>query len=98
MFFNPGYGMHSFRVTGVEERAQRSCCSLEPNKPFDRRTFGRALGAGLIFEAAGNMITDVGGGTTDIAVLSWAELTSQSPVAVISLTKLLSAISARSIT
>jgi len=69
-------------VTGVEERAVREAAIQAGAKQafLIEEPLAAALGAGLdISEAAGNMVIDVGGGTTDIAVLSLGGIvTSQS--------------------
>jgi rod shape-determining protein MreB len=60
-------------VTGVEERAVREAALQAGAKQayLIEEPLAAALGAGLdISEASGNMIIDVGGGTTDVAVLS----------------------------
>jgi rod shape-determining protein MreB len=60
-------------ITGVEERAVRQA-SLQAGARQSyliEEPLAAALGAGLdIAQASGNMIIDIGGGTTDIAVLS----------------------------
>jgi rod shape-determining protein MreB len=60
-------------VTGVEERAVRQAAlSAGARQAYlIEEPLAAALGAGLdIAQANGNMIIDIGGGTTDIAVLS----------------------------
>ncbi len=60
-------------VTGVEERAVRQAAlSAGARQAYlIEEPLAAALGAGLdISQASGNMVIDVGGGTTDIAVLS----------------------------
>ena len=60
-------------VTGVEERAVRDAAMAAGARQafLMEEPLAAALGAGIdISEACGNMIVDVGGGTTDIAVLS----------------------------
>lgn len=60
-------------VTGVEERAVREAAIAAGARQafLMEEPLAAALGAGMdISEACGNMIVDVGGGTTDIAVLS----------------------------
>ena len=58
--------------TEVEKSGFRCCLSRWCKKAFlIEEPMAAALGAGLeIAEASGNMVIDVGGGTTDIAVLS----------------------------
>ncbi|MDD2421352.1 MAG: rod shape-determining protein [Heliobacteriaceae bacterium] len=60
-------------VTGVEERAVRQAALQAGARQayLIEEPLAAALGAGLdIAEASGSMIVDVGGGTTDVAVLS----------------------------
>lgn len=60
-------------VTGVEERAVRQAAIQAGAKQAEviEEPLAAALGAGLdISEPSGSMVVDVGGGTTDIAVLS----------------------------
>ncbi|ATW25968.1 rod shape-determining protein [Candidatus Formimonas warabiya] len=60
-------------VTGVEERAVRQAAlSAGARQAYlIEEPLAAALGAGLdISQASGNMVIDIGGGTTDIAVLS----------------------------
>lgn len=61
------------RITSVEERAVRQA-SLQAGARqayLIEEPLAAALGAGIpIHEASGNMVVDVGGGTTDVAVLS----------------------------
>jgi len=60
-------------VTGVEERAVREATIVAGARQayLMEEPLAAALGAGMdISEACGNMIVDVGGGTTDVAVIS----------------------------
>ena len=60
-------------VTGVEERAVRQAAMQAGARQafLMEEPLAAALGAGLdISNAGGNMVIDIGGGTTDIAVLS----------------------------
>lgn len=60
-------------VTGVEERAVREAALQAGAKQayLIEEPLAAALGVGLdISDATGNMIVDIGGGTTDVAVLS----------------------------
>ena len=60
-------------VTGVEERAVRQATLQAGAKQayLIEEPLAAALGAGIdISEASGSMVVDIGGGTTDIAVLS----------------------------
>lgn len=61
------------RVTSVEERAVRQASVQAGARQayLIEEPLAAALGAGIpISEASGNMVVDVGGGTTDVAVLS----------------------------
>lgn len=61
------------QVTGVEERAVRQAALQAGAKEayLIEEPLAAALGAGLeISEPSGSMVVDIGGGTTDIAVLS----------------------------
>lgn len=60
-------------ITGVEERAVRQAAMQAGAKQvyLIEEPLAAALGAGIdISEASGSMVVDIGGGTTDIAVLS----------------------------
>lgn len=60
-------------VTGVEERAVKQACIAAGARQayLIEEPVAAALGAGIdIAEANGSMVVDVGGGTTDVAVLS----------------------------
>lgn len=60
-------------ATGVEERAVRQAATQAGAREIHimEEPLAAALGAGLdISEPCGNMVIDVGGGTTDVAVLS----------------------------
>jgi len=60
-------------VTGVEERAVRQAAVHAGAKEAHliEEPFAAALGAGLdVFQPSGSMVVDIGGGTTDIAVIS----------------------------
>jgi len=60
-------------VTGVEERAVRQAALQAGAKQAEviEEPLAAALGAGLdISEPSGSMVVDIGGGTTDVAVLS----------------------------
>ncbi|MTI80591.1 MAG: rod shape-determining protein [Firmicutes bacterium] len=60
-------------VTGVEERAVRQAALSAGAKQAHliEEPLAAALGAGIdISEASGSMVVDIGGGTTDVAVLS----------------------------
>ena len=61
-------------ITGVEQRAvQEAAESAGARKPAHiiEEPMAAAIGAGLpVHEPAGNMIVDIGGGTTEVAVIS----------------------------
>ncbi|OPX91275.1 rod shape-determining protein [Pelotomaculum sp. PtaB.Bin117] len=60
-------------VTGVEVRAVRQAAIQAGAKTAHliEEPFAAALGAGLdVFQPSGSMVVDIGGGTTDIAVIS----------------------------
>jgi rod shape-determining protein MreB len=70
-------------ITGVEQRAvQEAAESAGARKPayIIEEPMAAAIGAGLpVHEPAGNMIVDIGGGTTEVAVISLGGIvTSQS--------------------
>lgn len=63
------------RITQVEQRAVRDSASLAGGREvyLVEEPIAAAIGAGLpIAEPAGNMVVDIGGGTTDVAVISLA--------------------------
>ena len=60
-------------ITSVEERAVRDAAKLAGAKSVDiiEEPMAAAIGAGLPIDGpTGNMLVDVGGGTTDVAVIS----------------------------
>jgi rod shape-determining protein MreB len=60
-------------ITSVEERAVRDAAKLAGAKSVDiiEEPMAAAIGAGLPIEGpTGNMVVDIGGGTTDVAVIS----------------------------
>jgi rod shape-determining protein MreB len=60
-------------ITSVEERAVRDAAKLAGAKSVDiiEEPMAAAIGAGLPIEGpSGNMVVDIGGGTTDVAVIS----------------------------
>jgi rod shape-determining protein MreB len=72
-------------ITSVEKRAVReSAISAGAREVFlMEEPMAAALGAGLgITEPTGNMVCDVGGGTTDVAVISLASVVTSSSVRV----------------
>lgn len=63
------------KITQVEQRAVRDSASLAGGREvyLVEEPIAAAIGAGLpIAEPAGNMVVDIGGGTTDVAVISLA--------------------------
>ena len=58
-------------ITPVERRAVEEACAKASEVHLVEQAMVAAIGAGLpITEPSGNMIVDIGGGTTDIAVIS----------------------------
>jgi rod shape-determining protein MreB len=63
------------RITQVEQRAVRDSAELAGAREVSliEEPIAAAIGAGLpIAEPSGNMVVDIGGGTTDVAVISLA--------------------------
>src|SRR3972149_5236877 len=63
------------KITQVEQRAVRDSAELAGAREvyLIEQPIAAAIGAGLpITEPSGNMVVDIGGGTTDIAVISLA--------------------------
>lgn len=61
------------RITGVEERAVRDAAKLAGARSVEivSEPMAAALGAGLAIDGpTGNMVVDIGGGTTDVAVIA----------------------------
>ncbi|MBE3102752.1 MAG: rod shape-determining protein MreB, partial [Bacilli bacterium] len=64
-------------ITSVEQNAIREAAEKSGGKKIylEEEPKVAAIGAGMdIFQPSGNMILDIGGGTTDIAVLSMGEI------------------------
>jgi rod shape-determining protein MreB len=60
-------------ITPVERRAVKEACSKASEVHLVQQPVMAAVGAGLpIAEPVGNLIVDIGGGTTDVAVISLA--------------------------
>ncbi|MBL3427520.1 rod shape-determining protein, partial [Klebsiella pneumoniae] len=60
-------------ITSVEQKAIREAAERSGGKTvfLEEEPKVAAVGAGMeIFQPSGNMVVDIGGGTTDIAVLS----------------------------
>ncbi|MCG7337353.1 rod shape-determining protein [Sporosarcina sp. ACRSM] len=69
-------------ITSVEQKAIRQAAEKSGGKKIflEEEPKVSAIGAGMdIFQPSGNMVVDIGGGTTDVAVLSMGDIvTSQS--------------------
>ena len=69
-------------ITSVEQKAIRQAAEKSGGKKIylEEEPKVAAIGAGMdIFQPSGNMVIDIGGGTTDVAVLSMGDIvTSQS--------------------
>ena len=69
-------------ITSVEQKAIRQAAEKSGGKKvfLEEEPKVSAIGAGMdIFQPSGNMVVDIGGGTTDVAVLSMGDIvTSQS--------------------
>ncbi|MDP9727735.1 rod shape-determining protein [Alicyclobacillus tolerans] len=64
-------------ITSVEQKAVREAAEASGAKQVDliEEPKAAAIGAGLnIFEPSGSMVVDIGGGTTDVAVLSLGDV------------------------
>lgn len=60
-------------ITPVEQRAVRDACANASDVYMVQQPVMAAVGAGLpVAEPVGNLIVDIGGGTTDVAVISLA--------------------------
>lgn len=70
------------KITSVEQKAIREAAEKAGGKKvfLEEEAKVAAIGAGMdIFQPSGNMVIDIGGGTTDVAVLSMGDIvTSQS--------------------
>ncbi|MBJ7988186.1 rod shape-determining protein, partial [Bacillus cereus] len=63
-------------ITSVEQKAIREAAERSGGKTvfLEEEPKVSAVGAGMeIFQPSGNMVVDIGGGTTDIAVLSMGD-------------------------
>lgn len=70
-------------ITSVEQKAVREAAEACGVKQVDliEEPKAAAIGAGLnIFEPSGSMVVDIGGGTTDIAVLSLGDVVTASSI------------------
>ncbi|WP_322906482.1 rod shape-determining protein [Paenibacillus campi] len=72
-------------ITSVEQKAIREAAERSGAKEvfLEAEPKAAAIGAGMnIFEPSGNMVIDIGGGTTDIAVLSMGDIVTSSSLKV----------------
>ncbi|NBI30589.1 rod shape-determining protein MreB [Chengkuizengella marina] len=68
-------------ITSVEQKAIREAAQRSGAKDvfLEEEPKAAAIGAGMdIFQPSGNMVVDIGGGTTDIAVLSMGDVVASS--------------------
>jgi len=72
-------------ITSVEQKAIREAAQKSGGKEvlMEHEPKAAAIGAGLdIFQPSGNMVVDIGGGTTDVAVLSMGDVVTASSIKV----------------
>ncbi|NDI34787.1 rod shape-determining protein MreB [Chengkuizengella sediminis] len=72
-------------ITSVEQKAIREAAQRSGAKDvfLEEEPKAAAIGAGMdIFQPSGNMVVDIGGGTTDIAVLSMGDVVASSSLKV----------------
>lgn len=72
-------------ITSVEQKAIREAAERSGAKDvfLEQEPKAAAIGAGMdIFQPSGNMVVDVGGGTTDVAVLSMGDIVTASSLKV----------------
>ncbi|WP_419882376.1 rod shape-determining protein [Peribacillus sp. B-H-3] len=70
-------------ITSVEQKAIREAAEKSGGKKIylEEEPKVAAIGAGMdIFQPSGNMVVDIGGGTTDIAVLSMGDIVTSSSI------------------
>ncbi|WLR50687.1 rod shape-determining protein [Bacillus tianshenii] len=70
-------------ITSVEQKAIREAAEKSGSKRvfLEEEPKVAAIGAGMdIFEPSGNMVVDIGGGTTDVAVLSMGDIVTASSI------------------
>jgi len=70
-------------ITSVEQKAIREAAEKSGGKTIylEEEPKVAAIGAGMdIFQPSGNMVIDIGGGTTDIAVLSMGDIVTASSI------------------
>ncbi|WP_240419821.1 rod shape-determining protein [Paenibacillus periandrae] len=72
-------------ITSVEQKAIREAAERSGAREvfLEEEPKAAAIGAGMdIFQPSGNMVVDIGGGTTDVAVLSMGDIVTSSSVKV----------------
>lgn len=72
-------------ITSVEQKAIREAAERSGAKDvfLEEEAKAAAIGAGMdIFQPSGNMVVDIGGGTTDVAVLSMGDVVTASSIKV----------------
>ncbi|MBB3110529.1 rod shape-determining protein MreB [Paenibacillus phyllosphaerae] len=72
-------------ITSVEQKAIREAAERSGAKDvfLEEEPKAAAIGAGMdIYQPSGNMVVDIGGGTTDIAVLSMGDIVTASSIKV----------------
>jgi rod shape-determining protein MreB len=72
-------------ITSVEQKSIREAAERSGAKEvfMEEEPKAAAIGAGMdIFEPSGNMVVDIGGGTTDVAVLSMGDIVTSSSIKV----------------
>ena len=72
-------------ITSVEQKAIREAAEKSGGKKvyLEEEPKVAAIGAGMdIFQPSGNMVVDIGGGTTDIAVLSMGDIVTSESIKV----------------
>ncbi|WP_210364465.1 rod shape-determining protein [Bacillus sp. REN3] len=70
-------------ITSVEQKAIREAAEKSGGKKIylEEEPKVAAIGAGMdIFQPSGNMVVDIGGGTTDVAVLSMGDIVTSSSI------------------
>ncbi|KIL49783.1 rod shape-determining protein [Jeotgalibacillus soli] len=70
-------------ITSVEQKAIREAAEKSGGKRIylEEEPKVAAIGAGMdIFQPSGNMVVDIGGGTTDVAVLSMGDIVTSSSI------------------
>ncbi|GGF96173.1 rod shape-determining protein [Paenibacillus aceti] len=70
-------------ITSVEQKSIREAAERSGAKEvfMEQEPKAAAIGAGMdIFEPSGNMVVDIGGGTTDVAVLSMGDIVTSSSI------------------